>query len=86
MNARALPLLEPVQCRPEYDNTCVGHELAWIEANIVRLLDWYTLGSETCGTSAELSDFGLFARSQHELMLARREDSRRTAEAFDGAF
>lgn len=84
MNARLKPLASPVR-RPEYDNTNVSVRDWWIADNLWRLLDWYMLGSEACATPAELSDFDLFARSQHELMLTRREEHRRTAEAFDGA-
>lgn len=77
MNAQRIPIVEPAITRPSYDNTFLGYESDWIEANMVDLLSWW----DTCGLHDGLTDpkeFPSFARSQHDLELARREDYRKT--------
>jgi hypothetical protein len=77
MNAQRIPIVEPAIQRPTYDNTFLGYEADWIEANIVDLLSWW----DTCGQHDGMTDpkeFPSFARSQHDLELTRREDYRNT--------
>lgn len=76
MNAQRIPIVEPAAQRPSYDNTMLGWESDWIEANIVALLEWWdTLG----GTDFSPSDeFPSFARSQHDIELTRRADFKNT--------
>lgn len=76
MNAQRLPIVEPAIQRPSYDNTFLGYESDWIESNITDLLLWWdTLG----GTAfTPTNEFPSFARSQHDIELARRDEFKNT--------
>lgn len=76
MNARLETLPEALQ-PPTYDNEYLGWESDWIAANRTALLDWWHALGEQIGDTSE-NEFPSFARSQHDIELARREDFRNT--------
>lgn len=80
MNAQLRPIIEQVITRPEYDNTFLGYEFDWIEANREMLRKWWNtlqaVADDDCREPE--SSFELFCGCQHELQLAKREEFKRT--------
>lgn len=62
----ALPQIQPITARPQYDNRALGDWRAWYFQNEPRLIQyWNELGGY--GEASEAEDFIEFAGSQHDL-------------------
>jgi len=79
VNARLRPIGAQLARRPDYDNTMLGHEVDWVADNSELLRRWWKAGEHID------ADYPYFCRSQHDIELARREEFKQTAYAFDGA-
>lgn len=75
----ATPVAIEVACvaRPAYDNTSLGWEDDWIEANRDALLLWWNAGEK------DDADYESFIKSQHDIELARRDEFRRTLRMYE---
>lgn len=80
MNAQLKVITESVITRPEYDNTFLGFEADWIEANKVMLRKWWdtlqAVADDDCREPE--SSFGLFCGCQHELQISVRDEFKNT--------